>query len=938
MMSLGTSLKAQEILIALDPGWNWISYPNAGTMGIASAFGDFTPMQGDIVRSKDGGQAVFSNGIWVGSLKYLIPGRGYHYYSSRTEYAEFVFAQPASDVVATATPTDITATSAVVGGMVILPEGTHVFLRGVCWGTEPNPDIDGDHTSEEPGLGSFSSTLEGLILGTTYYVRAYVVSDHGLAYGDEVSFTTQSGIPVVSTAEVTDITATTATCGGTVTDGGGLEITARGICWSTSHNPTLNNNHTSDGTGTGSFGCSLIALSPGTTYYVRAYATTMQATSYGEEISFTTLSGIPTVSTAEVNDITTNSAICGGTVADDGGLSIIARGVCWSMGHDPTLNDNYTTDGTGIGSFSSSLTGLLDNTTYYVRAYATNSYMTVYGSEVGFVTEQIPNYTIGVSSNPSDGGTVSGGGTYQMGTNCTLTVTANEGYTFTNWTENGEVVSTEATYSFMVSGNRTLVANFFIPTYVDLGLPRGTLWATCNVGAETPEDYGDYFAWGETQPKDIYNWGTYQYCMGSINTLTKYCNNTNYGYNGFTDSLTILLPEDDAATANWGADWRLPTKEEWQELYNNTTCTWKTQNGVIGRLFTASNGNSLFLPAAGCRYDSSLSSEGSNGYYWSSSLNTDCPYDALSFFYAESCSMDYYGIRYDGRSVRPVRSLEQNNAPVGAINGKFTINANGDQVYFSQGNLQYIGSASTPYWKFADNQWDRIEEGQGTSNSACDRDLFGWGTSGYNHGAICYEPWSISTTNTDYKAYGVWTNNLYDESGEADWGYNAISNGGNTEDFGWFTLSQSEWDYLFNTRSTPSGIRWANATIKVTHVLVPNQSYYVDNISGLILLPDDWDESYYSLNSPNTIGGYNNTIDASVWIDNLQLRGAVFLPRNGYRRGFTVYGNANGYYWSSSYENAQGAYAVGFSSNSFGAAVTHGRCVGLSVRLVRYAQ
>ena len=138
--------------------------------------------------------------------------------------------------------------------------------------------------------------------------------------------------------------------------------------------------------------------------------------------------------------------------------------------------------------------------------------------------------------------------------------------------------------------------------YVDLGLPSGLLWATCNVGAETPEEYGDYFAWGETTPKDNYSWGTYQYGDGS--TITKYTG---------SDGLTTLLPEDDAATANWGNDWRMPTHDEWVELYQNTTMTWTQQNGVNGRLFTADNGNSLFLPAAGYRDLSSLDGAGSYG-------------------------------------------------------------------------------------------------------------------------------------------------------------------------------------------------------------------------------------------------------------------------------------------------------------------------------------
>ena len=196
--------------------------------------------------------------------------------------------------------------------------------------------------------------------------------------------------------------------------------------------------------------------------------------------------------------------------------------------------------------------------------------------------------------------------------------------------------------------------------YVDLGLPSGLPWATCNVGANAPEEYGDYFAWGETQPKDTYDWSTYQYCNGSNYTMTKYCDNSNFGYNGFTDNLTILLPEDDAATANWGSGWRMPTEEEWRELYNNTTHTWAIQNGVNGRLFTATNGNSLFLPAGGYCYNSSLRYAGNSGYYWSSSLYTDFP-DIALYFYVSS---DFYDLgnydRSEGRSVRPVRVGSQN--------------------------------------------------------------------------------------------------------------------------------------------------------------------------------------------------------------------------------------------------------------------------------------
>ena len=192
--------------------------------------------------------------------------------------------------------------------------------------------------------------------------------------------------------------------------------------------------------------------------------------------------------------------------------------------------------------------------------------------------------------------------------------------------------------------------------YVDLGLPSGLLWATCNVGATNPEDYGNYYAWGETMTKSEYNWDNYQYSNGSNTTMTKYCTDADYGNDGFVDNLTTLLPEDDAATANWGDGWRMPTQEELIELYNNTTVTWTTQNGVNGRLFTASNGNSLFLPAAGYYVESNLHT-GEWGYYWSSSLYTGIPYGACRFhFDLDGFNWSSGTSRYYGFSVRPVCS------------------------------------------------------------------------------------------------------------------------------------------------------------------------------------------------------------------------------------------------------------------------------------------
>ncbi|MBQ7269820.1 MAG: hypothetical protein IJS62_08230, partial [Bacteroidales bacterium] len=196
---------------------------------------------------------------------------------------------------------------------------------------------------------------------------------------------------------------------------------------------------------------------------------------------------------------------------------------------------------------------------------------------------------------------------------------------------------------------------------VDLGL--SVKWAQFNVGATTPEGYGDYFAWGETEPKEDYSWETYKWCMGSENTLTKYCDRSDFGYNGFTDSKTVLEPEDDAATVNWGGSWRMPTYDEWNELIatkqnTNYKWTWKTINGHNGwEVFYLINGNSIFLPAAGFRYGSNLDHAGSYVVYCSSSLSTDYYYYYFAPTVCFNASDVYWSTgygRFEGNSVRPV--------------------------------------------------------------------------------------------------------------------------------------------------------------------------------------------------------------------------------------------------------------------------------------------
>ncbi len=341
---------------------------------------------------------------------------------------------------------------------------------------------------------------------------------------------------------------------------------------------------TTDGNGIGTFTSDLVNLTANTTYYVRAYANNSAGTGYGNEISFTTEEEEaeltpPTVITSEVIDITETTAVSGGNVTDDGGATVTARGICWSTSQNPTIDDNdgMTTDGNGTGTFTSDLVNLTANTTYYVRAYATNEKGTSYGDEMSFTTEE----------------------------------------------EDEEGCEPDGE-----------IAGYY---YVDLGLPSGVKWATCNVGASSPEDYGDYFAWGETSPKAEYTWEnsvTFGEQMSDISGNAQY----------------------DAATANWGGSWRMPTNDEMQELVDHCEWEWTEVNGVNGSRVIGPNGSCIFLPAAGARGGSSLYDDGDHGYYWSST--PDDGGDDNSAFYLGFDNgyglVFWYGNRYDGFTVRPI--------------------------------------------------------------------------------------------------------------------------------------------------------------------------------------------------------------------------------------------------------------------------------------------
>ena len=947
LFATGTSLKAQEIRVTLDPGWNWISYPNAVAMEVNEALATFTPMDGDMVKGPFS-FASYYQGQWTGGLTHFMPGMGYMYCSLRTETTSFVFGQASSASVVTATPTNITTTSALVGGTVTINEGNHIFARGVCWGTEPNPDIDGSHTADAIVTGSLSDTLTELTSNTTYYVRAYVVTDYGLTYGNQQSFTTvveyqyvDLGLPSGTLWATCNVGATSPEDYGDYFAWGETEPKGS-YAWSTyqycngSYN-TLTKYCNKSSYGFNGFTDNLTTLLPEDDVATANWGDGWRMPTQAE---FQELLDNTTLTWTQQNGV--NGRLF--TASNGNSLFLPAAGYRGSS----SLNDAGSYGDYWSSSFNSDYPGDAWRLHFSAGNYGMNRSSRYYGQSVRPVrsTSQNTSFIIDATANPAEGGEVSGGGTYQESVECTLTATPNEGYTFSNWTENGEVVSVNATYTFTVNADRTLVANFTSNgggddhEYVDLGLPSGLLWATCNVGADNPEDYGDYFAWGETQPKEYYGWSTYQHCNGSSTSLIKYCSNPSYGYYGFTDNLTTLLPEDDAATANWGTDWRMPTREEWEELYNNTTVTEIVQNDVNGCLFTASNGNSLFLPNSGSygNYEEGGGIEKSKsvflldagnscyrGYddgnmYWSSSLESaNYPHYAYSF---EPIIWSYTdnGNRPYGLPVRPVRSTSQNKS--------FIIDA--------------------------------------TANPAEGGEVSGGGT--YQEGAEC----TLTATPNEGYTFSNWTENDEVVSAEATYTFTVNANRTLVANF----TQNGSYTHPYVDLGLPSGLLWATCNVGAdnpedygdyfawgetqpkstynwsTYQYCNNSSYgyngFTDNLTTL--LPEDdaatanWGNGWRMPTQAEFQELLNNT--TVTWTTRNGVNGrlftasngnSLFLPAAGYRYYSSLFSAGSyGKCWASSLNTGNPYYAwlLLFNSDYYDVNIDSRFC-GNSVRAVR---
>jgi len=382
-------------------------------------FEDFKTQKGELTNT-----AKFTDGLIGLESSTLYYYRAYATNSFGTSFGVLAsFITYGIPQVSTTDITEITYTNAKAGCNVTFNGGQSITACGIVWSTIQNPDL----TTNE-GIIKISSYIENyhlelsnLTQGTTYYVRAFATNSNGTAYGEQKVFSTIIGnLAKLNTVDVIDITYNSATSGGTIIDDGKNNIIAKGVVWNKQVDPTIQNKIgiTIDGGGLNSFSSKIKSITASTRYYIRAYATTQVGTAYGETKIFTTLPPVlATVKTKTIIEIQQNSAVGGGTIDSDGGVIVTSRGICWNTTGNPTINDSKTSNGNGIGTYTSKMENLSESTTYYVRSYAVNNVGTNYGEEIKFTTLPpiLPIITTTPASNITLYSATSGGNMINIG-------------------------------------------------------------------------------------------------------------------------------------------------------------------------------------------------------------------------------------------------------------------------------------------------------------------------------------------------------------------------------------------------------------------------------------------------------------------------------------------------------------------------------------------
>ncbi len=503
---------------------------------------------------------------------------------------------------------------------------------------------------------NYTAVITGLDPETKYYFRSFVRQNGQDTYGETKEFTTKDVASLLETRDASGVEATKANLNAKLDLADVMYSSiSYGFSWGASEN-SQNNGLSGGEIKDNAYSASLTGLSLKTQYWYKAYVKLDSQTFYGEVKTFTTdvvpVESVSLDKTEYTFNTIGNTLILKATVLP---ADATDKSVSWTSDKEAvaTVDANGRVTAKGNGKATITVTtkdqGKTATCEVEVKQYVTSitldktSLSLVIGDVATLsVASVLPDnandktYTWSSSDNAIASVDNSGKVTARAKGNATIKVAANDG--------SGVFASCS-------------VIVYARPDAVDMGTVvngKNIKWASFNLGASKPEEYGDYYAWGEVAPKDNYSWSTYKWCNGSYRTLTKY--NTNSS-NGTVDNKTVLGSSDDVASVKLGGKWRMPTDAEWTELRTKCTWTWTTNyngTGVKGRIVTATNGNSIFLPAAGFRLDTDLNLAGSRGEYWSSSRRTDYPPSARSVYFNSSGVYKSINDRSYGHSVRPV--------------------------------------------------------------------------------------------------------------------------------------------------------------------------------------------------------------------------------------------------------------------------------------------